>query len=88
MANRVFEIREKKDISWKHVPTDQNSSDQGSRGAIADKLEDLWFKGPEWLKKSFGMARKHCPEAIKRKQRRCKTHQRGVDENHGETQGR
>ena len=29
------------------VPTDQNPSDQGSRGVDADKLEDLWFKGPE-----------------------------------------
>ena len=43
MANRVRNIREKKDISWNHVLTDQNPSDQGSRGAIADKLEDLWF---------------------------------------------
>ena len=49
MANRVRKIREKKDISWRHVPTDQNPSDQGSRGVDADKLEDLWFKGPEWL---------------------------------------
>jgi len=50
VANRVRKIREKKDISWRHVPTDENPSDQGSRGTIADKLEDLWFKGPEWLK--------------------------------------
>ena len=49
MANRVQKIREKKDISWRHLPTDQNPSDQGSRGVDADKLEDLWFKGPEWL---------------------------------------
>ena len=49
VANRVRKIREKKDISWRHVPTYQNPSDQGSRGVDADKLEDLWFKGPEWL---------------------------------------
>ena len=49
VANRVREIRKKKGISWKHVPTDQNPSDQGSRGVIADKLKDLWFRGPEWL---------------------------------------
>ena len=49
VANRVRKIREKKGISWKHVPTDQNPSDQGSRGVIADKLKDLWFRGPEWL---------------------------------------
>ena len=42
-------IREKKDISWKHISTDHNPSDQGSRGANADKLGDLWLKGPEWL---------------------------------------
>ena len=49
VGNRVRKIREKKDISSKHVPTDHNPSDQGSRGANADKLGDLWLKGPEWL---------------------------------------
>ena len=49
VANRVRKIRKKKDISWRHVPTDQNPSDQKSRGVDAYKLEDLWFKGPEWL---------------------------------------
>ena len=44
VANRVRKIREKKDISWRQVPTDQNPSDQGSRGAIADKLEDLCLR--------------------------------------------
>ena len=49
MANRVQRTREK-GTSWKHVPTGQNASDHGSRGAIADLLEALWFKCPEWLK--------------------------------------
>ena len=32
-----------------HVPTSDNPSDQGSRGAEPRKLGELWFKGPSWL---------------------------------------
>ena len=49
VANRVNKIREKEYIQWRQVGTDQNPADIGSRGCQADKLSELWFKGPEWL---------------------------------------
>ena len=49
VANRVNKIRDKAYIQWRHVGTDQNPADIGSRGCQADKLSELWFKGPEWL---------------------------------------
>ena len=49
VANRVNKIRDKEYIQWRHVGTDQNPADIGSRGCQADKLSELWFKGPEWL---------------------------------------
>lgn len=36
-------------IQWRHVGTDQNPADIGSRGRQADKLSKLWINGPEWL---------------------------------------
>ncbi|PFX34964.1 Uncharacterized protein K02A2.6 [Stylophora pistillata] len=49
VANRVNKIRDKAYIQWRHVGTDQNPADIGSRGCQADNLGGLWFKGPEWL---------------------------------------
>ena len=49
VANRVSKIRDKDYIEWRHVGTDQNPADVGSRGCEADKLPELWLKGPEWL---------------------------------------
>ena len=49
VANRVNKIRDKEYIQWRHVGTDQNPADVGSRGCQADRLSELWFKGPEWL---------------------------------------
>lgn len=49
VANRVSKIRDKAYIQWRHVGTDQNPADIGSRGCKADNLGELWFKGPEWL---------------------------------------
>ena len=51
VANRVRKIREKNNIGWRYVLTDQSPSDQSSRGVNADKLKDTWFKGPRWLSK-------------------------------------
>ena len=49
VANRVSKIREKDYITWRHVNTDQNPADAGSRGCDGAKLPNLWLKGPEWL---------------------------------------
>ena len=49
MVNRVSKIRDKVYIQWRHVGTQQNPADIGSRGCQADNLGELWFKGPEWL---------------------------------------
>ena len=36
-------------IQWRHVPTDQNPADLGSRGgSVVNK--QLWWSGPAWLK--------------------------------------
>ena len=48
MANRVKTIKEHEIDEWRHVPTDQNPADLGSRrGSVTDA--DLWWNGPEWL---------------------------------------
>ena len=49
VANRVNKIRDKAHIQWRPVGNDQNPADIGSRGCQADKLNELWLKGPEWL---------------------------------------
>ena len=48
VANRVNKIRDKTYIQWRLAGTDQNPADIGSIGCQADKLSELWFKGPEW----------------------------------------
>ena len=45
----MSKIRDKDYIEWRHVGTDQNPADVGSRGCEADKLPELWLKGPWWL---------------------------------------
>ena len=49
VVNRVSKIRDKHYMKWRHVGIDQNPADVGSRGCEADKLPELWLKGPEWL---------------------------------------
>eukprot|EP00794_Sanderia_malayensis_P007573 gene7573-biopygen6100 len=49
VANRVKLINEKHFITWRHVTTDENPADIGSRGLQADKLPGTWLKGPDWL---------------------------------------
>ena len=49
MRNRTKTIQEKGYIQWHHVPTDDNPSDQGSRGIESRKMGSLWFEGPKWL---------------------------------------
>ena len=38
MSNRVNKIPEKDFISWRHVSTDRNAADIGSRGCSVDKI--------------------------------------------------
>ena len=47
VTNRVRKIKENHLIKWRHVPTDQNPADTGSRGNKL--LEPSWLKGPAWL---------------------------------------
>ena len=50
VSNRVSKIREKRYLSWRHVPTAENPADYGSRGCTTgDKLPTTWFHGPPWL---------------------------------------
>ena len=47
VANRVKKIKDHEINEWRHVPTDQNPADLGSRGgSITDA--DLWWNGPDW----------------------------------------
>ena len=43
MNNRVNKINEKQ-LTWRHVPTDENSADFGSCGAVPKQLDDHWKK--------------------------------------------
>ena len=36
------------DIIWRHVPSQDNPADLGSRGG-RDTANQLWWKGPSWL---------------------------------------
>jgi len=49
VTNRVNKINEHRNIIWRHVPTDQNPADAGSRGKAYRKLESNWLNGPDWL---------------------------------------
>ena len=48
VANRVRKIQACPDIIWRHVPSQDNPADLGSRGGqVTGNL--LWWKGPPWL---------------------------------------
>ena len=49
VQNRVRKIREKSFIEWRHVPTDQNPVDIGSRAGTGSNDKRLWENGPVWL---------------------------------------
>ena len=47
VTNRVRKISSDKDfIEWRHVDTNHNPADIGSRGCKADLLTDMWLSGP------------------------------------------
>eukprot|EP00795_Rhopilema_esculentum_P004174 gene4174-20361_t len=47
--NRVKQIQLKDYMSWRHVPTNDNPADIGSRGCLASRIDPKWFQGPSWL---------------------------------------
>ena len=49
VLNRTNVIKESNLTQWHYVPTGENPSDLGTRGAAPGKLGDLWFHGPDWL---------------------------------------
>ena len=49
VSNRVAQINAKDFINWRHVRTDQNPVDVGSRGTESKELLEIWLKGPDWL---------------------------------------
>lgn len=51
VANRVNEIRKNDKCIFKHVSTQFNPADLGTRGIGIDewRTNNLWWKGPEWL---------------------------------------
>ena len=52
VANRVRKINAKNFIEWRHVESERNPADIGSRGCKADQLSSMWLSGPEWLSNS------------------------------------
>jgi hypothetical protein len=51
VLNRVKKINAKKYINWRHVRTDENPADLGSRGCATARLPESWLTGPGWLSK-------------------------------------
>ena len=49
VRNRTKVLQDKQYLEWHHVPTEDNPSDQGSRGTVPCKTRELWFRGPDWL---------------------------------------
>ena len=54
VQNRIKEITEKKEVSFRYVITSQNPADLASRGVSAQDLDkcELWWLGPKWLQDS------------------------------------
>ena len=48
VGNQVRKIQEKR-INWRHVPTEENPADVGSRGGDVSRLTALWWQGPSRL---------------------------------------
>ena len=46
VGNRVHRIKEKESVIWRHLPTQENPADLGSRGGPVNKENVLWWEGP------------------------------------------
>ena len=51
VENWVQKICAQPEITWRHVPTQQNPADLASRGGDV-KFRELWWHGPEWMSDS------------------------------------
>ena len=49
VRNQVKSIKDLGKFTWRYVPTDQNPNDLVTRGISIVKLNEFWFKGPNWL---------------------------------------
>ena len=49
VENRVSKIHEKEYIHWRHVRSEENPADLGSRGGQVTESSELWLQGPSWL---------------------------------------
>ena len=45
----MFKIRQRENISWRYVDTNNNPIDIGSRGCNGHQLDEKWSNGPSWL---------------------------------------
>ena len=56
--NRVLEIKDKDDITFRYINTKDNPADLPARGMPIDELKEskLWWNGPEWLLKERKLA--------------------------------
>ena len=48
VENRVQKIRAQPELTWRHVPTQENPTDLASRGGDVE-FSEVWWKGPEWV---------------------------------------
>lgn len=46
MANRVRKIRKHVEVSWRHVPTENNPTDLASRSRLVSKENQPWWRRP------------------------------------------
>ena len=48
VENRRRKIQAQPEITWRHVPTEENPADLASRGGDVEHRE-MWWHGPEWI---------------------------------------
>lgn len=48
VSNRVGKIQQHSDVKWRHVASQENPADLGSRGGSVQG-DTVWWRGPRWL---------------------------------------